>query len=327
MRVAVVGPGAIGATFGAVAEAAGHDVVLCGRRAAPAPVVERPDGAEHALAAASRATRPPRTGRSRGCCSPSRPTRPPARRTGWPLCAPRDDRGRAPERVEHRALVEPLAGDGDRRPERRLVPVRDHRPGPGQPARRRRAHGRRRCRGRRARRAARARRRSGRPRCRLPGRGVAQAHGQCRRRPHGDNPPARRGLPPRRCRRPRAGLRARMCRGRPGRGRRAADGEAEAVLERLAGMPGDLGTSIMFDRLAGRPMEWDARNGVVRRLGPARDPDAGQRRPRPAARGARRGARRRSARRVLVAPADPVVPVGLVAALRRAVEQRGRRCR
>lgn len=45
------------------------------------------------------------------------------------------------------------------------------------------------------------------------------------------------------------------------------DGEAEAVLERLAGMPGDLGTSIMFDRLAGRPMEWDARNGVVRRLG------------------------------------------------------------
>lgn len=49
MRVAVVGPGAVGATFGAAAERAGHDVVLCGRRAAPAPVVECPDGTEHAL--------------------------------------------------------------------------------------------------------------------------------------------------------------------------------------------------------------------------------------------------------------------------------------
>ena len=34
MRVAVVGPGAIGATFGAAAEEAGHEVVLCGRRPA-----------------------------------------------------------------------------------------------------------------------------------------------------------------------------------------------------------------------------------------------------------------------------------------------------
>ena len=32
-------------------------------------------------------------------------------------------------------------------------------------------------------------------------------------------------------------------------------------------MAPDMGTSILFDRLAGRPMEWDARNGVVRRLG------------------------------------------------------------
>jgi len=44
-------------------------------------------------------------------------------------------------------------------------------------------------------------------------------------------------------------------------------GEAEAVVERLLAMPPDLGTSILYDRLAGRPMEWHARNGVVRRLG------------------------------------------------------------
>jgi 2-dehydropantoate 2-reductase len=48
--VAVVGPGAIGATFAAAAERAGHAVALCGRRPGPTPVVELPDGQEHALA-------------------------------------------------------------------------------------------------------------------------------------------------------------------------------------------------------------------------------------------------------------------------------------
>ena len=32
-------------------------------------------------------------------------------------------------------------------------------------------------------------------------------------------------------------------------------------------MDPDIGSSILFDRLAGRELEWDARNGVVRRLG------------------------------------------------------------
>ena len=32
-------------------------------------------------------------------------------------------------------------------------------------------------------------------------------------------------------------------------------------------MPPDLGTSMLFDRLAGRRLEWEARNGVVGRLG------------------------------------------------------------
>ncbi len=48
--LAVVGPGAIGATFAAAAERAGHVVALCGRRPGPAPVVELPGGEEHALA-------------------------------------------------------------------------------------------------------------------------------------------------------------------------------------------------------------------------------------------------------------------------------------
>jgi 2-dehydropantoate 2-reductase len=32
-------------------------------------------------------------------------------------------------------------------------------------------------------------------------------------------------------------------------------------------MPPDLGSSILFDREAGRRLEWEARNEVVRRLG------------------------------------------------------------
>jgi 2-dehydropantoate 2-reductase len=43
----------------------------------------------------------------------------------------------------------------------------------------------------------------------------------------------------------------------------------DAVEELLAyyrGLPGDLGTSMLFDAEAGRELEWEARNGVVRRL-------------------------------------------------------------
>jgi len=41
----------------------------------------------------------------------------------------------------------------------------------------------------------------------------------------------------------------------------------EEVLATLTTMPPDLGTSMLFDRLAGRRLEWEARNGVVARLG------------------------------------------------------------
>jgi 2-dehydropantoate 2-reductase len=45
------------------------------------------------------------------------------------------------------------------------------------------------------------------------------------------------------------------------------DAVAGELVEEFAGYPEDLGSSILFDYEAGRPLEWDARNGVVARLG------------------------------------------------------------
>jgi 2-dehydropantoate 2-reductase len=42
---------------------------------------------------------------------------------------------------------------------------------------------------------------------------------------------------------------------------------ADEITDRFVAMPPDLGTSILYDRQAGLPLEWDARNGVVQRLG------------------------------------------------------------
>ncbi len=41
------------------------------------------------------------------------------------------------------------------------------------------------------------------------------------------------------------------------------DDEAEQVLEAFAAMPADSGTSMLYDRLAGRPLEYDALSGAV----------------------------------------------------------------
>ena len=43
----------------------------------------------------------------------------------------------------------------------------------------------------------------------------------------------------------------------------------EEMADRLATMPPDMGSSILYDRAAGRALEWDARNGVLCRLGAA----------------------------------------------------------
>jgi 2-dehydropantoate 2-reductase len=50
-------------------------------------------------------------------------------------------------------------------------------------------------------------------------------------------------------------------------GARLGDEVADEIIEIIAAYPEDLGTSILFDRLADRPLEWDARNGVIQRLG------------------------------------------------------------
>lgn len=43
------------------------------------------------------------------------------------------------------------------------------------------------------------------------------------------------------------------------------DGDIDKITALLAEVPTDLGTSILADRQAGRPLEWDIRNGVIRR--------------------------------------------------------------
>ena len=56
-------------------------------------------------------------------------------------------------------------------------------------------------------------------------------------------------------------------RSRRPRGSRWPGATAEQVVDQLAGAPGDLGSSILFDRVAGRSLEWAVRNGALCRLG------------------------------------------------------------
>jgi 2-dehydropantoate 2-reductase len=50
-------------------------------------------------------------------------------------------------------------------------------------------------------------------------------------------------------------------------GARLPDDLPERTVAELAALPPDIGTSMLYDREAGRALEWDARNGVIRRLG------------------------------------------------------------
>ena len=47
------------------------------------------------------------------------------------------------------------------------------------------------------------------------------------------------------------------------------DDVAQEILANFQRAPADLGTSILADRQANRPMEWDIRNGVIQRYGRA----------------------------------------------------------
>jgi 2-dehydropantoate 2-reductase len=268
MRVAVVGPGAIGATYAAAAEEAGHDVVLCGRRPAPPPVVEQPDGAEHALASAVVAD-PAAVDRPVPWVLLAVKAHQTAGAAAWldALCGPETTVAVLQNGVEHRALVGPLAGPATVLPTVVWCPSEMVAPGrvrqrgeaalsvPDEPAG--------------AALAALFDGGSGRVDVipdfttemwrKLTSNAIAGLLAVTRRRvevfgAHGVRDVAL------------ALSRECVAVGRA-EGARFGDDDAERILDRLAAMAPDMGTSILFDRLAGRPMEWDARNGVVRRLG------------------------------------------------------------
>lgn len=68
-----------------------------------------------------------------------------------------------------------------------------------------------------------------------------------------------------------------------------SDSVPEEIIAGFHRAPADLSTSIMIDRLHGRPLEWDIRNGVVQRRGRQHGiPDAAQRYHRAAAGGGQR---------------------------------------
>jgi 2-dehydropantoate 2-reductase len=48
-------------------------------------------------------------------------------------------------------------------------------------------------------------------------------------------------------------------------GAKLDDDFADQLVADFQGFPPDLGTSMLFDREAGRPLEWDARNAVIQR--------------------------------------------------------------
>lgn len=53
-------------------------------------------------------------------------------------------------------------------------------------------------------------------------------------------------------------------------GAELGDEVPQAILDRFLASPADMGTSILTDREAGKPLEWDTRNGVISRRGRAR---------------------------------------------------------
>ena len=263
-RIAVIGPGAVGVTFGAAAERAGHDVTLYGRAAGPVPTLELPDGEEHALAAPV-ATEPDG-------------------HAPWILLAVKTHQtaGAAPllralanatsvvvvlqNGVEHRALVAPHAAGAHVLPaivwcpSERLDAGRTVQRGPArlsvpdEPAGRALA-------------ALLA------PAAQVDP--VPDFHTEAWRKLLLNATAAVMVISGRRAEVFREPAQLEIACGLAqecvavGRAEGAALGQddVDAVLEQLTRMPPDLGTSMLFDRLAGRRLEWEARNGVVARLG------------------------------------------------------------
>jgi 2-dehydropantoate 2-reductase len=263
-RIAVIGPGAVGVTFGGAAERAGHDVALYGRVSGPAPTLELTDGSEHVL------RRPVAT-------VPGTPA-------PWVLLAVKTHQteGAAPllaalagedgvvvalqNGVEHRALVAPHA-DGAHVlpaivwcPSERVDATRTVQRGPArlsvpdEPAGRELA-------------ALLA------PAAQVDP--VPDFRTEAWRKLLLNATAAVMVIAGRRAEVFREPAQLAIARGLAeecvavGRAEGAALGrdDVDAVLAQLTQMPPDLGTSMLFDRLAGRRLEWQARNGVVGRLG------------------------------------------------------------
>jgi 2-dehydropantoate 2-reductase len=264
--VAVVGPGAIGATFAAAAERAGHTVTLCGRRPGPPPVVQLPDGQEHVLAERVQDDR---------AAAEHVPwvllavkTHQTAGALGWleRLCGPGTVIAVLQNGVEHEALVAPIAGPAsvlpaivwcaaevitpgyvrERQSARLSVP--DTPPGAALAA----------LLGDQARvdRLADFRTEAWRKLCLNAATAPMVLTG---RRAELFREPGPLAL---------ARRLAEECVA-VGRAEGACVGfeTVEEIVGRLAALPPDQGTSMLFDRLAGRRLEWDARNAVISRLG------------------------------------------------------------
>jgi 2-dehydropantoate 2-reductase len=265
-EIAVVGPGAVGATFAAAAERAGHAVLLCGRRAGPAPVVELPDGAAHALAGPIHAD--PRTVSHARWILLAVKTHQTAGAAAWlaALAAPGSIVVALQNGVEHRALVAPLAGPATVLPAIVWCPSEGVAPG--------------RVRQRGPERISVPDEPAGVALAALLGdaaqvdvvadflteswrklclNAVAAPMVVTGRRAEVYRDPEQRDLARR--------LAAECVAVGRAEGARLGDETVEEVIDQLTAMPPDMGTSMLFDRLAGRRLEWDARNGVIRRLG------------------------------------------------------------
>jgi 2-dehydropantoate 2-reductase len=265
-RIAVVGPGAVGATFGAAAERAGHDVTLCGRHPAAAPVVELPHGDEHVLAGRVRAD--PAAAAAVPYVLLAVKTHQTAGAADWlaALCDERTVVAVLQNGVEHRELVGPLVGRATVLPAIVWCPSEVVSPGrvrqrgparlsvPDEPA-------------------------GVEVAALLDGASqvavVADFHTEAWRKLCLNAVAAPMVLAGRRAEVYREPGQLELARGiaeecvAVGRAEGAQLGPetVEEVIGEIATFPPDLGTSMLFDRLAGRPLEWEARNGVISRLG------------------------------------------------------------
>jgi 2-dehydropantoate 2-reductase len=266
--IAVVGPGAVGTTFGAAAERAGHDVMLCGRRPGRAPVVELPSGDEHALAGPVRAD--PWATAPVPWVLLAVKTHQTAGTENWlaALCDEHTVVAVLQNGVEQRELVGPLAGPATVLPAIVWCPSEMVEPGrvrqrgparlsvPDEPAG-----------------AALAALLDGAAQVDV----VADFHTEAWRKLCLNAVAAPMVLAGRRAEVYREPEQLELARAiaeecvavARAEGARLGRETVEDVIAQISTFPPDLGTSMLFDRLAGKRLEWEARNGVISRLGAA----------------------------------------------------------